>query len=392
MEIDRFKDSPVGRLVPITVHDPILDRTIHHHAFVPHPLPTSFALVERTYKKVADASLALGRLDSAVRRLPNPALLTRPSLRREAQSTSALEGTYASLTEVLEADYVDETRRSAEVSEVMNYVRAAERGLTLIEEKPICLNVIAPLQKILVRRTRGDSFDSGQLRQRQVYIGEQSSGIERSRFVPPPPELLVDGISDWEKWLNADDDLALLVKAALGHYQFETLHPFSDGNGRLGRLIVVLQLIQAKVLTYPIINLSHWFEQRKEQYKDLLLNVSATGACDSWVEFFCEAVIAQANDMIRRIDDLLSARQEMLELLRAERVRGGGVIYEIVEDLVGYPIITPSEAARLHGVTYPPANGAIQRLESLGILQEVTGNSYGRIYVCPRVMSIVERQ
>jgi Fic family protein len=390
VQVERFQASPAGTLRRIDGHDVSTGRRFRHHAFLPHPLPPSIPLNERSYKRVADAHLALGRLDSAVRRLPNPGLLVRPALRREAQSTSALEGTYAPIAEVLEADYVDETKRSAEVREIMNYVGAAEHGLEMIKTKPICVTVIAELQGMLVKGTRGDAYDAGQLRQRQVYIGEQDAGIENSRFVPPPPgHEPVQGVSEWEKWINADDDIPLAVKAALGHYQFETLHPFSDGNGRLGRLIVVLQLVQDGAITYPILNISPWLERRKDRYKDLLLGISETGQYDAWVQFFCEGLAAQASDMVQRIEELLTVREEMLALLRAEKARG--VVFEIVEDLIGYPIITPSEAARLHSVTYPPANAAIARLESLGILYEVTGSNYGRIYVCPQVREIVQR-
>src|SRR2546423_736869 len=187
----------------------------------------------KAHKLAHKASMSVGRLDFAVKRLPDPGLLVRPALRREAQSTSALEGTYATLEEVLEADYVDEANRRAEVREVLNYVRAAELALDLIQTKPICLNVIAPLQATLVEGTRGDGWDKGRLRESNVYIGERSKGIEASRFVPPPHgDLLVQGMSDWEKWIHADDDYPLLVKIAMAHYQFETLHPFSDGNVR----------------------------------------------------------------------------------------------------------------------------------------------------------------
>ena len=313
------------------------------------------------------------------------------TLRQEAQTTSALEGTHASLTEVLEADYVEANKQTAEVREVMNYVRAAEQGLEFIKVKPICLTVIAELQKILVHGTRGDSYDSGQLRQRQVFIGDEAGGLENVRFVPPPPGAeLVEGVSDWEKWLNAEDDLTVVVKAALGHYQFETLHPFSDGNGRLGRLIVVLQLVQDDVLTYPVINLSQWFEPRKERYKDLLRGVSETGQYDAWVQFFCEAVVTQSNEMVDRIEKLLDLRVEMLGMLRAHKVRG--VAVDIVEDFIGFPIITPPEAAQRHSVTFPPASAAMKRLESLGILREITGASYGRIYLCERVLQTLDPQ
>jgi Fic family protein len=224
-----------------------------------------------------------------------------------------------------------------------------------------------------------------------VFIGERELGIEESRFVPVPngPQL-EDGIGAWEKWVNrADDDMPLVVKAAIGHYQFETLHPFSDGNGRLGRLIVVLQMIEAETLAYPILNLSPWLKRRKEQYKTLLLDISATGDYNPWVRFFSTAVEAQAQDMVERIEQLRTVRQQLLDLARKNRIRGFGLV--VIEDTIGYSSITPSSTAKRHDVQYKTANDAFKRLEELGILSEITGASYGRIYVCPRVTEIVLR-
>lgn len=389
MDVSKCSSSPVGELQRIRGHDSYLDRDYDYFAFVPTPLPVTVPLQPLTIKLMAEAERAVGRLDAAASRLSNPTLLVRPALYREAVSTSALEGTYAPFLEVLEADYIEEHERSAEVREVLNYVEAAERGLALIREIPICLRLIAELQAIIVKGTRGDSWDAGRLRSGQVYIGERQLGIEHSRFVPPPHDTLERGVSEWEKWINADDHTPLLVKAALGHYQFETLHPFSDGNGRLGRLIVTLQLMQAAAVKYPVLNLSPWLEPRKDQYKDLLLAVSHTGEYDDWLRFFFTAVAAQADDAVSRIDSLMEARSDFLDLLRADRAKG--VVLEIVDDLIGYPIITPAQAARLHQVTYPPAARAIERLERLGVLKEITGRTYGRVFACERVMRIVDR-
>ncbi len=389
VDVSKFLSSPVGELQPIRGHDSYLNRDYDHFAFLPAPLPADVPLGSRTIKLLAEAERALGRLDAAASRLPNPTLLVRPALYREAVSTSALEGTYAPFLDVLEADYIEERKRSAEVREVLNCVEAAELGLALVREIPICLRMIAELQSTIVKGTPGDSWDAGRLRSGQVYIGERKLGIERSRFVPPPHDYLERGVSDWEKWINADDHVPLLVKAALGHYQFETLHPFSDGNGRLGRLIVTLQLVQAEALKYPVLNLSPWFEPRKDAYKDLLLSVSRTGGYDDWLSFFFTAVAAQAVDAVSRIDDLMAARNDFLNLLRADRAKG--VVLEIVDDLIAYPVITPTQAAGLHGVTYPPAAKAIDRLERLGVLNEITGRSYGRVYACERVMRIIDR-
>lgn len=388
MQLNRLEQSPIGHLVRITGHDARMDAAYDHHAFVPTALPHEVPLAQATYKLLSEADRALGALNAHLQLLPNPRLLVRPAITREAVSTSALEGTYAALSDVLEAEYAEERRTSAEVREVQNYVRAATTGIELIETLPICLRLVARLQKILVARTRGDSYDSGRLREGQVYIGEEGARIEESRFVPPPPgDVLRDGMSDWEKWINADDDLPLLVKAALGHYQFETLHPFSDGNGRLGRLVITLQLIHAGALTQPILNLSPWFEPRRAAYVDHLMTLSSTGDYNPWVSFFAQAVAARSEAASRTIRALLDARETFLDMLRL--VGAKGVVLDLAGDLIGFPRITVTKAAERYGVTYPPANNAISKLVSLGILREITGLSYGRVFACDVVYNII---
>jgi Fic family protein len=391
VDVERFQGSPVGHLTPIDGHDAYLDQDYSHYAFVPDPLPSVLDLQQDTYNAVTKATLALGRLDFAVRRLPDPRMLVGPVLRREAQSTSELEGTFTTLDEVLAADFIEASRQSAELREVMNYVAAAEKGFELIKTLPICARVLCELQRILVRGTRAEMYDSGQLRHRQVFIGERELGIENSRFVPVPPgELLKNGVSDWEKWINKhDDEIPLVVKAAIGHYQFETLHPFSDGNGRLGRLAVVLQLMEADTLAYPVLNLSPWLKVRKDEYKALLQDVSATGNYDAWVRFFATAIEAQAADMVQRVEELLTVREELLQIVRDNRRYG--FIVEIIEDLIGYPSLTPSSVAKRHQVQYKTANDAFAKLEQMGILRESSGVRYGRIFICPRVRRIVSR-
>lgn len=389
MDIAAFRRSPVGHLVPISGRDTLLNRDYSHFAFVPAPLPKEVDLIPRTYKLVSEAERELGRLDAATSRLPNPGLLVRPTLMREAVSTSALEGTYAPLASVFEADLEEPAGYSADIREVLNYVSAARRGIELISRKPICLTVVAELQEILVKGTRGDSYDAGRLREAQVFIGERINGIEASRFVPPPNgDPLRDGVSDWEKWLHQEDDIPLIAKAALGHYQFETLHPFNDGNGRLGRLIVVLQLVEEGALKHPVLNLSPWLEPRKEEYKDHLLFASRDGSFDAWIQFFAEGVKHQAVDAVRRIDHVLEIRDRMLEALRADKAKG--VVLDIAQDLVGYPIIDASRAAALHNVTYPPAAAALKKLEAMGFVVEITGGKYGRKYACTEILRALD--
>ncbi len=339
---------------------------------------------------LSEADRALGRLDARVAQLPNPGLLVRPALTREAVSTSALEGTYALLSDVLESEYVDDSHRSAEVREVRNYIRAAARGIKLIEKKPICLRVVAELQGILVKGTRGDSYDAGKLRERLVCIGDRGQGIERSRFVPPPNgDLLINGFSDWEKWVNSSLEIPVLVKAALGHYQFETLHPFSDGNGRIGRLVVTLQLIEEGVLHHPVLNLSPWFEPRREDYIDHLLTVSQTGKFDPWVRFFAEAVRDRSRAADETIGRLITFSDEVVETLRREKARGA--VLDLAARLIGYPVVSVTDVQEELRVSYPTANQAVGRLVELGFLREVTGGNYGRVFVCDQVREELAR-
>jgi Fic family protein len=388
VQLNRFENSPIGKLIPISGTDGRLGRAYDHFAFVPDPLPNEVDLRQRTYKLLSEADRAVGGLNAKAQLLPNASLLVRPALTKEAVATSALEGTFAPLSDVLEAEYVSERKRSAEVLEIQNYVRAAAKGIELTQTLPICLKLVARLQKILVRRTRGDSNDAGRLRERQVCIGDEGAGIEESRYVPPPPgAVLSAGIDEWEKWVNAEDDLPLLVKAALAHYQFEALHPFSDGNGRLGRLIVTLQLMEAGVLDYPILNLSPWLEPRRSTYIDQLLEVSATGNFDPWVSFFAQAVKARALAATAAIQDLLEVRDEFQSAVRNDGAKGR--VIDLAGDLIGFPVLDVGDAAKLLDVTYPAANSAVHRLVRLGILREVTGGTYGRIFRCERVYQIL---
>lgn len=295
MELDAISRSPVGYLVSIRGLDPWRGELYEHQAFVPAPLPPRLAdigLGHATWHAVVAAASSLGKLDQAGRQVPNPDLLRRPTLRREAQSTSALEGTYAAFTDVLEAD-LDETRasRSAEVREVMNYVHAAEVAFDWVADRPVSLSLLGQLQETLVHDTPGELSDAGGIRDRQVIVGAHRVPIADSRFVPAPPGALLEaGVRAWLDWINEPSDFPDVVRAALAHYQFETLHPFSDGNGRLGRLIVVLQLMQYGVLRFPILIVSPWFEARRLEYQNHLLRVSQTGDFDPLGTLLCRGL------------------------------------------------------------------------------------------------------
>ncbi|MBQ0991402.1 Fic family protein [Micromonospora sp. H61] len=375
--------------MPISGHDARYDEPYDHKAFLPNPLPSQIDLAQETFRDLTASTAAVARLDQAAIRLPNPMLLARPAIRREAVSTSALEGTYAALDDVLEADFLEAGEVSASVAEVVNYVRAAEMAYEWIKERPITIGMLRQLQKVLVKGTRADTADAGDVRSIQVFIGLSAGRVTEARFVPPPPgDQLRAGFEAWENWINTKDDLPLIAKMALGHYQFETLHPFNDGNGRLGRLVCVLQLATEGELRVPVLNLSPWLEVRRREYQDHLLEISMTGRFDQWIRFFSEAVRAQAVLAVERIDALLDWKEHALDRLREANVRG--VAARIVEDLIGYPMITPTTASQMYSVSYPAVNTAIRRLEGLGILQERTGRRYARVFAAKDVLRIID--
>ncbi|MFD5864657.1 Fic family protein [Agromyces sp. NPDC127015] len=389
MDLDAFGASPVGTLTPISGYDARFDRSYNYFAFVPAPLPDEVTLTTETVFVMSEADRALGQLNARIHFLPNPDLLVRPVLATEAKATSAIEGTFATLDEILTAEYADGTP-TYELREIRNYIAAATEGLSLIQSLPVSRRVVEALHQILIRGTRGDGHDAGMLRQKQVFVGEEGAPVEDARFVPVPNgRALEEGFSDWEKWVNNDTHrIPLLAKVAMAHYQFETLHPFSDGNGRLGRLIITLQLIAAGELEHPVLNLSAWFEPRKAEYIDALRDVSVTGDFDAWIRVFCEAVASRARAALRVIDALFEYRDTIVrEAARAGHRRIG---MEVADFVIANPVFVIEDLRRALGVATNTAARRVSELVELGAVREITGETYGRIYFARAVARILE--
>ena len=387
VDFARFEHSPVGRLVPTEVIAG--ERRVTYRAFLPAPLPETINLSSETWTAAVDATAALARLDGAARKFPNPHLLVRPALVEEAVSTSALEGTYASMQDVFQAALFDLPDSSASTVEVRNYVRAAERGWSMVREMPLVLRVLRETHEELMRGARGDYAEAGRFRRRQNWIGPgPGSPITESFFVPPPGTEVEGLMNQWEAWVNSrHSGLPSVVHAGLAHYQFETIHPFIDGNGRVGRLAVVLGLIARGELETPLLNISPYLEERRTQYVDHLRELSGTGNLDPWIQFFCSGVEIQSRRALAKAERLTRAQEEVVSRLHQERVRG--VAVRIAEDLIGAPYVTPTTASTLYGVTWEAANNAIARLVELGVLQEVTGRSYGRVFASEHILSLL---
>jgi Fic family protein len=390
MDEERLSRSPIGRLVPVVGPDPATGETVRSQAFLPERLPRELEFSTPTWNQVSEASAALARLDGSARLIPNPALIRRPALLREAQSTSALEGTYAPFTEVLAADREDKRRMSAELLEVLNFEEMAELAFSWPEERALTLGMLGELQSTLVRGTASELADAGGLRDRIVVIGSPGRSLDEARFVPPPPgDQLRAEVEALLGWIATPPELPPVVRAAMAHYQFESLHPYSDGNGRLGRLLVIMQLLRGALIREPLLVVSPWFEARRAQYQDELLALSCDGDWDRWVDFFAEGVAASAGASQKKVEDLVDLQKRLRERVQTAGKRGAAE--RLAADLVGTPYVTGSDVAARYGLSRPGALFAISTLVELGILRDTGGTDSrgGHIHVAPEVVEIV---
>lgn len=394
MRPELFLNSSSGSLVRIHGRDPRQGEW-EHVAFVPHSLPQDTPpLTAATFNAVANARAALASLDSSARRLPNPGLLRRPALRREAQSTSALEGTFAPLEAVLAADE-GEQQLSGTLREVLNYVHAAEHAFDWqAEGRPLTLGLLTDVQGRLVRGTSADNDHAGRIRDIQVMIGGHRGGrIQDARYVPPPPgQDLERRMRELLDWMAADHggQIDPVVSAGMAHYQFEALHPFNDGNGRIGRLLVVLHLLQGGVLTEPTLTISPWFEARRADYYERLFGVSSRGDWEAWIRFFADGMTASAQDTEQQLLDLLRVQAELKARVRAAGLRAENAML-LVDFSLAQPIFTVKQVRRELGVTYPRANGLVAQLVEAGVLRQYDEGVYAREFAAPDVLAVLLR-
>ena len=390
--------SPVGSCVLITDHDRRFEETFEIHAFVPHDLPTKLDLPNEVWLQVADAMTELGRLDAAASLIPNPRLVTRIATRREAIGTSALEGTFANLAELLAAEALPaadgpDSTIPANVREVMNYTYAAEAGYAWVADRPITMHLLSSLQARIIKGTDSDGQEAGQIRTTQVFIGAKNRRISEARFVPPPPGDQLRALFEaWVQWLTdpeATSNIHIIARVAMAHYQFETIHPYTDGNGRLGRLVSVLQFLREGDLRAPVLSISSWLKDHAIEYRDHLLDVSRTGDWAPWIGFFAKAVAAESKDGHDRIMRLLQLKKEIGETVRKALPRARLAV-EIADTLIAYPMLSVAASHRRHGRTNEANRNAIQQLVEVGVLEPFTEAQYDRMFWNRRMFQVVD--
>jgi Fic family protein len=352
-----------------------------YRAFLPAPLPPDpeVRVSGELQQRLSEADRALGRLEGSVTTLPNPDLFVFMYVRKEAVLSSQIEGTQSSLQDLLaaEADVLASTT-PPDVDEVVNYVRAMNRGLARLAHLPVSVRLIRELHAELMQGVRGSRLTPGEVRRSQNWIGPAGSTLANAAFVPPPPDAVPKALGELETFLHADDRLPLLIKIGLAHAQFETVHPFLDGNGRIGRLLISFLLCERGVLSKPVLYLSHYFKAHRQEYYDRLQAIRDTGDWEAWLTFFLRGVAdvsLQASDTARRI---LLLREDHRSLIAERLGRAAGNGHRILQYLYEHPIVSATEVQGLIGTTFAAANQIVQRLVDAGILSEITGQARHR--------------
>lgn len=366
----------------------------HYRAFIPTTLPFSPPLQydDELVDLLSKADQAMGRLDAAADMLPNPDLFVQMYIRKEALLSSKIEGvTQASLSEVVE----QEARRSnrmlpPDVAEVLNYVRAMNYGLEQLTNLPLSNRLMRDIHAHLLENVRGGEKSPGEWRRTQNWIGPANSDLNTAVFVPPPVFEMDLAMADLERYLHDPSPAPILIKAGLAHYQFETIHPFLDGNGRMGRLLVVFYLCERKVLTRPLLYLSAYVNVHKEEYYDRLQAARDNGDLENWIRFFLTAIWKVAQAAAKTAHDILELRETYRARITKE-VSNSLIGIRFLDALLASPVIWVSKAADLLGVSFPTANSLVHAFSTLGILREVTGQSRNRLFVFSDYLDLMER-
>jgi Fic family protein len=338
---------------------------------------------------LSQADRALSELAGVARTLPNPHLLIGPFIRREAVLSSRIEGTRASLSDLFFFEAGGERGDDDnDVREVANYVKALDHGLSRLKDLPVSLRLICEIHQRLLQGVRGDRLTPGEFRRFQNWIGPPGCDLRSATFVPPPVNEMHSALSDWEKYLHADSELPWLIRLALIHYQFEAIHPFVDGNGRVGRLLLALMICHHGLLPQPLLYLSAYFEQYRSTYYELLLAVSQQGKWNEWISFFLRGVEAQSRDAVTRAKRLIDLWQSLRQQIQATRASASQLI--LLDNLISHPFITYGMAARILQVTHRAASQNVNKLVELGILKEITSRQRNQIFVAPEIIGILE--
>ena len=359
-----------------------------YNVFVPNPLPPKIEFDEELVLILSKAEEKLGKLSGVCLTLPSPNLLIIPYLRKEAIMSTRIEGTRISMQEVLLSEAKEKEEKTKDAQEVINYINTVNYALTKIENSPINLELIKEMHKVLMENVRGDEKAPGEFREVQNWIGSELSKVSDANFVPPNPEAVPKLMEDLIEYLNTEHNVSVLIRCALMHYQFETIHPFCDGNGRIGRSLITVYLCKKKKIIKPLLYISEFFEKHRLEYNELLLRTGQTGKFENWIKFFLKAVEVQSEDALVRAHKLLDLREAYRK--RVQREAQSSDILNIIDYLFSNPFITVKKAQMILDVTYPTAKKYMEKLAEYEILKETNRLQREKTFVAHEIYEIIK--
>lgn len=354
-----------------------------YRAFIPAPLPPvpPIRLEGEIQSLLSSADRALGRLDGSIQTLPNPDLFVFMYVRKEAVLSSQIEGTQSSLQDLLAAEaHILSPEAPKDVDEVVNYVFAMNYGLDRLRELPVSVRLIKEIHEHLLHGVRGARLTPGELRRSQNWIGPGGCTLNEATFVPPPPHEVPDLLGALETFLHSESDLPQLIQIGLAHAQFETIHPFLDGNGRIGRLLITFLLCQREILLKPVLYLSHFFKQNRTEYYERLQAIRDHGHWEQWLVFFLRGIVSVSKEATETARRILALREDHRAAVTIHLGRAAGNGHRVLESLYQRPILSVAEVQSLTGTTFTAANSLVSRLVKLNILQEATGYKRNRVF------------
>ena len=381
MEVSEFKDS-FGKIV--WKEDKEHGK---YPSFIPNKLPPKIDYTPSLVLALSKADSTLSKLSGAGLLLPNPDLLIVPYLKKEALSSSRIEGTRISLSDYFLSEAKGITKEDIEPTEVENYIRAIKHALKEINTKPISIELIREMHRILLKGFRGDELFPGNFRPVQNWIGPKNTKINDATFVPPPKEEVERLIRELIESLNTDDEMPLLIKCAFMHYQFETIHPFCDGNGRIGRALITLYLCKKNKISKPLLYASDYFEKHRREYYEILLTTNKTGKFEDWIKFFLEAIKVQSEDALDRTIKIQRLREEYQR--KTKNHKQASNLLNVIDTLFLNPFIKTNQIAKELNVTYPTAKKAIDNLIKLEILKSLKGMERNKLFVAHEILDII---
>ncbi|WP_367569353.1 Fic family protein [Lacrimispora sp.] len=367
-----------------------LSGEMSYKSFLPSPLPPvpPIDLDGETVNLLIEAHKQLAVLESIASRIPNVALFVSMYIRKEALLSSQIEGTQATLDDIL--DPLLEENANRDVADVVNYIKATEFALERRKELPLCCRLIREIHAVLMEGVRGQEKSPGEFRISQNWIGGQGSTLKNARYIPPAPEDMVTAMSDLEKYINEDDGLDLLIRAGLIHYQFETIHPFLDGNGRVGRLLITLFLMEKGLLTTPALYISYFLKQNRIEYYDRMTEVRSKGNYEQWVRFFLQAIFESARDAVETIDRLTALHDKNTAVVETlgRSAKTAGRVFTYLES---NPIIDIKKTASFLGLSYNAVAGTVDKLVQCGILVQTSNAAKNRTFAYDEYLQILRK-